>query len=106
MHFVGLNARAQRCIDLLVPLNQALAFKAAGDNRRVPVLAVTRQFDVLAWQAAGDERFKFFTCHMGKVFSSRGRGSGFARPQAQRPLGGRELHEVNERGGIIYVLIL
>ena len=40
MHLVGVNAAAQRGVDLLVPLNQAQAFKTAGHNRRVPVLAV------------------------------------------------------------------
>ena len=37
---------------------------------------------------------------MGALQTSRGRGSGFAGPQAQRPpRGGRELREANDRGG-------
>ena len=53
-------------------LNQALAFKAARDNRRVPVLAVARELDVLARQAAGNDGLEFFTGHIFNVlFCSR-----------------------------------
>ena len=69
MNFIGLDAATKRRIDLLMSLNQALAFKAAGNNRGIPVLAVARQLDVLARQAVGDDGLEFFTSHMNKVVS-------------------------------------
>ena len=69
MDLIGLNAATQRRIDFLMPLNQALAFKAAGHNRGVPVLAIARQFNVLARQAALDDGLEFFAGHMNKLIS-------------------------------------
>ena len=69
MHFVGLNAAAQGCIHRLVALNRALALKGAGHNRRVPMLAVARQLNVLTRQAAGNDGSEFFAGHMGKWIS-------------------------------------
>ena len=37
----------------------------------------------------------------GCVFTSRGRGTGFAGPQAQRPLGGQRSTRSDKRGGVI-----
>ena len=69
MHFIGLDTSAQCGIDLLMPLNQALAFKAAGHNSGIPMLAVARQLDVLARQAAGDNGLEFFAGHINKLAS-------------------------------------
>ena len=67
MHFVGLYTAAQRGIDLLVPLNQALAFKAAGHNGGVPMRAVARHVKVLTRQAGCNNRLEFFAGHMFNV---------------------------------------
>ena len=69
MDFIGLDAATKRRIDLLMSLNQALAFKAAGNNRGLPVLAVARQLDVLARQPGGDEGLEFFAGHMNKLIN-------------------------------------
>ena len=37
-------------------------------------------------------------------FASRGRGSGFAGPQAQRPLGGQRSTRSDKRGGFLFIL--
>jgi hypothetical protein len=59
MDFVGLHAAAQRGIDALMPLNQPLTFKDAGDDGGIPVPTVARQFDVLAINVGADEGLKF-----------------------------------------------
>ena len=108
MHFIGLDSSAQCGIDLLMPLNQALAFKAAGHNGGIPMLAVARQLDVLARQAAGDDGLEFFTSHVfifckpRSMFFQAG-AADLALPGRRRsaPSEGRELHEVSERGGIV-----
>ena len=38
-----------------------------------------------------------------QLLTSRGRGTGFARPQAQRPLGGRELHASRANVGALFI---
>ena len=107
MHFIGLYAATQRGVNFLVALNQALTFKGAGDNGGVPVLAVARQLNVLTRQAAGDDGLEFFAGHificrkLPLMFFQVG-AADLALPGCRRsaPSGGRELHEVNERGGI------
>ena len=69
MDFIGLDAATQRRIDLLMSLNQALAFKAAGHNRGIPVLAIARQFNVIARQSAGNDGLEFFAGHMNKLIN-------------------------------------
>ena len=54
-------------------------------------------FEYLAW------RYGFWVSRAGAipVSTSRGRGTGFPGPQAQRPpRGGRELREASDRGGL------
>jgi hypothetical protein len=63
MDFVGLHPTTQRGIDTLMPLNQALAFKDAGDDGGIPMSAVARQFDVLAVNIGTDEGLKFVAGH-------------------------------------------
>ena len=60
MDLVGLQPPAQRGIDALMPLDQALAFESAGDNGGIPVPAVAGEFEVLARQACGNDGLKFF----------------------------------------------
>ena len=63
MHLVSLHAVAQRGLDLLVALNQALALELAGDDGGVPVAAIALQCAVLAGKAGGDQGLEFFCSH-------------------------------------------
>ena len=107
MYLIGLDAATQGRVNFLMALNQTLAFKTAGDNGGIPVRAITRDCKVLARQAGGDEGLEFFAghsfiCRTPRLMFFQAGAADLALPGRRRsaPSGGRELHEVSERGGI------
>ena len=63
MHFIALQAPAQRGINPLVALDQPLAFESTGHNGGVPMLAVAGKLNVLAVKTGADDGLEFFACH-------------------------------------------
>jgi hypothetical protein len=50
-----------------VALYQPLAFESTGNNGGVPMLAVAREFDVLAVKAGADDGLEFVAGHDWKI---------------------------------------
>ena len=63
MHFIGMHAGAQGGVDLLVALDQALAFEHRGHNGGVPVASVALEFAVVAGDACGDQGLELVSGH-------------------------------------------
>jgi len=61
MDLVGLHAVAQRGIDLLVALDETLAFKGGGNDGGIPVAAIALGRTLVAGQPSGDQGFEFFS---------------------------------------------
>ncbi|MNT93513.1 hypothetical protein D3C72_2350090 [compost metagenome] len=63
MHLVGVHFLAQRGVDQLVALDQALAFKRGRDDGGKPVAAIAFQRDMVAGQARGNDVLEFVSSH-------------------------------------------
>jgi hypothetical protein len=62
------HALAQRGIDLLVTLDQSLAFEGGAHDDSAPVAAIAVQRDVVAGQALANDGLEFFSGHV-ELFS-------------------------------------